>query len=155
MAKTATLTLPANIIAGRPVVAMLTISNTDGTDVTVSSIQPIVTPSNAATPAPQSSAFSYSATVFPAGRTSTVSASGSLSVPLEMVFHAPQTKGNPLSTSGGPYLLDVITQTSDGTVFATSCPQWVSVGASPPQLSQGFGQFRFDDPRNAINLVAL
>lgn len=154
MAMSATLAVPSNIIANRPVVAMLTLSNTGGSDVTVTSVQAVVTPSTGTSIA-QSPSMVAEPPTFPIGRTSTVSASGTLNVPLELIFLRPQGPGNPANRPGSTCLLDAVIQVSDGTVFSVALPQWVAVSPGAPQESEGFGQFRFDDGRQLINIVLL
>jgi hypothetical protein len=154
MAMSATMTVPSNVIAGRPVTAMLLIANTGGSDVTVSTVQPVVTPSGP-NAAKQPAVFAPEV-AFPIGRTKTVAAtSGTLYVPMEVVFLLPQTPGLGPVTAGGAFLLDAVITVSDGTVCSVTNPKWVSVSSGAPSPSQGYGQFRFDDGRNLINIVLL
>lgn len=150
---TATLTVPSNIIAGRPFVAMLNVANSGASDVTVSSVQPVLTPSGG--PANAQPVLTWAPPQYPPNRTSTVTASGSLSVPVDMVVNVPQTPGNGSVMPGSTYLLDFILSVSDGTGFSITTPQWVSVGSGAPSPSQGYGQFRFDDGRNLINIATI
>lgn len=152
MAMTASQTVSSNIIAGRPAVAMLTLSNTGGSDVTVSSVQAVLTPSGPGRGGQP--VVSVQPPQFPPNRSSTVTASGSLNVPVDFVINYPQTPGLPNVMAGSTYLLTFIIAVSDGTNFASD-PKWISVGSGAPSPSQGYGQFRFDDGRNLINLAML
>jgi hypothetical protein len=152
MAMSATMTVPSNVIAGRPMVAMLTISNTGGSDVTVTSIQALVT---TAGPALGTPVYNFQEPTFPPNKSKTVTASGSLIVPMPIVFLAPQTVGPANTVPGSTYLLDALITVSDGTVCTVTYPQWVSVSSGAPSPSQGYGQFRFDDGRNLINIAVL
>ncbi len=153
MAMSATLTVPGNIIAGNVATVTLAIANSGGSDVTVSSIQPVLFASGQVAPIQGVVAFGSGA--FPIGRTKTVSAAGSLNVTLDMVFNVPQTPGLGPVSGGNSYLLDFVIQVSDGTVCSVTNPQWVSVSAGAPSPSQGYGQLRFDDGRNLINIAML
>lgn len=153
MAMTATMTVPSNVIAGRPCVVMLAIANSGASDVTVTSVNAIVTPSNTS-PGAQPSVVAPPV-IFPVGRTSTVSASGTLNVPMELVFNFPQTPGNMTVMPGSTFLLDAMIQVSDLTCFSVTVPQWVSVSSGAPSPSQGYGQLAFNDGRNLINVAAV
>lgn len=143
MAITATLTVPGNIIAGAVTNMVLTITNAAASDVTVSSISPVVIPGTVSCTIPPP--------VFPPNKSSTVTASGgTLSVPLQAVFYLPQTAGDPRTQPGSDYLLSVAVQVSDGSQ-ASSPQKWISVSAGAPTPSQGYGQLRFDDGRNAVH----
>lgn len=150
---TATLTVPSNVIAGRPSTFMLNIANSGGSDVTVTSIQAVVIPSGG--PAGAAPAIAFQEPAFPPNRTKTVTSSGSLNVGMDLVFLLPQTAGLGAVTPGCSFLLDAIITVSDGTVCSVTTPQWVAVSPGAPSPSQGYGQLRFDDGLNLINIVLL
>lgn len=159
MAITCALSMSGNVIAGQPAKGILTITNAAGSDVTVSSIQPVVSTSNGSglTP-PAGVPYTFSYPKFPPNRSSTVTASGgTLNVPVEFVFFVPQMAGSQgdLVTPGSTYLVNLTVQVSDGSQAACGGGQWVSVSSGAPSPSQGFGQFRFDDGRNLINSAVL
>lgn len=152
MSITATLAAPSQVIAGRPAVFMITVTNAASSDVTVSSVRAVIT--GGSTPGNQ--AVHVAPPQFPPGRTSTVAASnGTLSFPVDAVFYFPQTPGNSAAMPGSTYLVDFIVQVSDGSICSITVPQWVAVSSGAPSPSQGYGQFRFDDGLNLINLAVL
>lgn len=157
MAITCALTMSPNVIAGQPARGMLTITNAAGSDVTVSSIAPVVSQSNGQPAGQAGLAFQFRAVVFPPNASSTVTASGgTLNVPVEFVFFVPQMAGSlgTAVTPGSTYLVGLMVQVSDGSQ-ASPVAQWVAVSSGAPSPSQGYGQFRFDDGRQLINLAAL
>jgi hypothetical protein len=153
MAMSATLTVPSNIIAGQRTTAMLLVANSGASDVTVSAVQAVLTPSGG--PAGAQPVVTVAPPQYPPNRTSTVTASGTLYVPVDMVFNFPQTPGSGNAMAGSSYLLDFVVTVSDGTVCTVTTPQWVSVAPGSPGPSQGYGQLAFNDGRNLINVAML
>ncbi len=152
MAISATLTVPSNIIANRPSTYMLSVSNSAGSDVTITSVQAVVIPSNNPGGKPT---IAYNEPTYPPNRTKTVAAAGSLNVPMELVFMLPITPGLGAVMPGGAFLLDAVITVSDGSVCSVTNPQWVSISSGAPTPSQGYGQLRFDDGLNLINIALL
>jgi hypothetical protein len=145
MATTSTLQVVGNVIAGQPFTMILTVTNNAGSDVTITGINPYALPNTVP--------CYFKPPAFPPGATSTVTASGgTLTVGLTGVIYSPQTPGTGMAGSSCQVTVDVVT--SDGAV-SSAVPQWISVASGAPSPSQGYGQFRFDDGLNLVNLPIL
>lgn len=146
MAGAATLTINNNPIGQAPVRMTLTLTNTSGSDVTITSISPSVSP--------PSNCFSISPPSFAPGSNVTVAGSnGTLAIPIQGIFYTPVTPGLPSATGQSTFYVSFDCKYSDGSVF--SCPA-VNIATAPgTELPQTTGSLKFDDARNSALFLLL
>lgn len=127
MAMTATISLlPTTVLINQPVNATITVSNSGGSAVTVTSIQ---LNSEFTGGSIQANGVAFGVpNLGPAAATS-VAASGSTVFPVSLVFFAPST--GPIGAGTGTFSVGAVIQSSDGSVFS---PTAATVTVNPIAL---------------------
>lgn len=129
MAMTATISLsPSTVLINQPVNAALTVSNSGGAAVTMTSIVPLVYATGLTAATSAVSCGIGEAPLGP-GQVISVPASGSVIFPFSVVFFAPST--GPIGAGNGTFSIGAACQSNDGSNFA---PTAATVTVNPIAL---------------------
>ena len=117
MALTATIALsPSTVKINQPVNAVVTVTSTEASAVTITSIKPYAIYTGATAPMPASVA--YGSVNLGPNSNAVIAASGTATFPLSVVFFAPST--GLYSDIAGTYDVSATCQTSSGTIFSAA-----------------------------------
>lgn len=135
MAMTATISLSDSTpVTGQPVTAILTISNSGGSPVSMVAVNPYIQPTGLATYT-ENTAVALPSVNFGPNVTKVVTASGTLVITFPVVFHAPST--GYLNEGSDTFDVGATCYSDDGSVFKpTATTATVSYAVTFPESQQ-------------------
>jgi hypothetical protein len=164
---TASMSVPANVLANQPFVITMTLANSSGTAVTISNIIPSLSPLGGST----SQACSYGMGAPPLGpnNPNSIPATGTLVMTFPCVIYAPQPPSNvDLATPAQfQYSLQATVITNDATPTIYAAPLGITVSSfikasdtlqgypTPPNTNPGGGVFSVPGNSGVLLLVGM